>query len=131
MSAENLEAAKAGIDAVNRRDIDALLRFCDPEIEFHAYFSDVLGGTFTGHSGMQAYMREITENFEEFVIEIEWTEDRGELVIGHAKAHGRSVSGVEAKWQATIATRFRDGKVWRMASRPTESEALEAVRLSD
>jgi ketosteroid isomerase-like protein len=90
MSRENLDTARAGLDAVNSRDLDGLLRCCDTEVEA-----------------------------------------RSDLVVGHAKAHGRGVSGVDVKWQAIIATRFRNGKIWRMASRPTEIDAVEAVGLSE
>lgn len=34
MSQENLKVAREGIEAVNRRDAEALVRACDPEIEF-------------------------------------------------------------------------------------------------
>ena len=131
MSRENVELAREGIDAVNRRDADALVDVCHPDIEFEAYFSQVLGGTFRGHSGMRAYLREVQETFLEFVIEIERIEDRGDLVVAQMRAHGRGVSGVDVSWQAVVATRFRNGKAWRMASHPSEQEALEAVGLSE
>jgi uncharacterized protein with GYD domain len=35
MSQENLETFKRGLDAYNRRDIDALLEELDPEVEWH------------------------------------------------------------------------------------------------
>ncbi len=131
MSQENVELAQEGIDAVNRRDAEALIGVCDPDIEFHAYFSDVLGGTFKGQSGMRDYLREISETFEEFVIEIERIDDRGDVVVAHMRAHGRGVSGTDVKWQAVVATRFRNGKAWRMGTRQDESEALEAVGLRE
>jgi ketosteroid isomerase-like protein len=128
MSRTNEQVAREAIDAVNRRDVKRLLELCDPEVEFHAYFSDVLGGTFNGHSGMRDYLREIADNFDEFVIEVQSIEEReGDLAVAYMTAHGRGVSGVAIEWNAVVAARFRDGLVWRMASRPTEAEALDAV----
>ncbi|MEA2346883.1 MAG: hypothetical protein QOG62_670 [Thermoleophilaceae bacterium] len=129
MSQENVEIVRDGLDAVNRRDAEAFVRDADPEIEFHAYFSEVLGGTFKRHSGMRAYISEIAETFEEFVIEFDDIEDRGDLAVAQLRAHGRGMSGVAVRWHAVVAVRFRNGKVWRIATRPTETEALEAVGL--
>ncbi len=131
MSQENVEIVREGLDAVNRRDAEAFLRAADPEIEFHAYFSEVLGGTFNGHAGMRAYIAEIAETFEEFVIEFDEIEDRGDLAVAQLRAHGRGVSGVDVRWQAVVAARFRNGRAWRIATRPTEQEALQAVGLSE
>ena len=128
----NVDVLRAGVDAVNRRNAEALVATCEPDVEFRAYFNQVSGGVFEGHAGMRAYLREVTETFAEFVIQMEQAESRGhELVVAHMTAHGRGVSGVDVEWQAVIAIRFRDGRAWRMASHPTEREALEAVGLRE
>ena len=130
MSQEHIDATRAAIDAVNRRDADALIDLCDPEVEFHAYFSDVLGATFRGHAGMRAYVREITDSFDEFSIDVEKIEDREGFVVAELHALGRGkASGADVEWRASYVARLRDGKGWRAAARPTEKEALEAVGL--
>ena len=44
MSEENVEAAERAIDAVNRRDIEAVLEELDPEVEWHPMIQVLLGG---------------------------------------------------------------------------------------
>lgn len=130
MPQENVEATRAAIDAVNRRDADALVALSDPEIEFHAYFSDVLGATFKGYEGLRAYIREITDSFEAFHIDIDTIEGREGFVVAklHALGRGRA-SGADVEWRACYVARLRDGKGWRVASRPTEQAAVQAVGL--
>jgi ketosteroid isomerase-like protein len=43
MSQENVEAFKRGLDAYNRRDLDALLETLDPDVEWHPALAVVLG----------------------------------------------------------------------------------------
>jgi ketosteroid isomerase-like protein len=131
MSRENVEVIRRAIAAINLRDLDALLESCDPEIEFSSLLS-ALGTTFRGHEGMREYLREITDNYEEMHLEIERIEDRGEVVTAALHARGRGkASGVTLEWDIAYAARLRNGRGWRVASRSTEADALEAVALSE
>jgi hypothetical protein len=47
MSEENVEAHKRGVEAINCRDIEALLEELDPEVEWHDVFHVMLGGEAT------------------------------------------------------------------------------------
>jgi ketosteroid isomerase-like protein len=50
MSQENLELLHRAYDAFNRRDLDALLALCDPDVEFISYTMQVEGGDpYRGH----------------------------------------------------------------------------------
>ena len=50
MSQENVELLHRAYDAFNRRDLDALLALCDPDVEFISYTMQVEGGDpYRGH----------------------------------------------------------------------------------
>jgi hypothetical protein len=54
MSQENVERFKRGIEAYNRRDVEALLQELDPEVEWYPALEVLLGGEATvyrGHDG--------------------------------------------------------------------------------
>ena len=44
MSQENVEAFKRATDAINRGDVEASLKDLDPDVEFHAFMEELLGG---------------------------------------------------------------------------------------
>jgi len=50
MSRENVDVLHQAIDTFNRRDLDAFLAFCDPDVEFISYLAQVEGGEpYRGH----------------------------------------------------------------------------------
>ena len=55
MSQENVQAAERAIDAVNRRDIEAVLEELDPEVEWHPMIQVLLGGEETMYRGHEGY----------------------------------------------------------------------------
>ena len=44
MSQENVEAYKRGLDAFNRRDVEAMLQELDPEVVMHLALPAMFGG---------------------------------------------------------------------------------------
>jgi len=50
VSEQNVERARRVLDLFNARDIDAMLAYCDPSIEFHVMF-EAVGGSTTGMMG--------------------------------------------------------------------------------
>ena len=64
MSQENVDAFKRGIEAANRRDVDALLEELDPEVEWHPAILTGLGGeaaVYRGHEGFRQATRDVYE----------------------------------------------------------------------
>ena len=59
-SQENVELIYRGIDAYNRRDLDAFLALCDPEVEFYSRLIEVEGGgPLRGHDPWSSGSRRI------------------------------------------------------------------------
>jgi ketosteroid isomerase-like protein len=56
MSQENVELLHRAYDAFNRRDLDALLALCDPDVEFISYTMQVeRGDPYRGHDGVRSW----------------------------------------------------------------------------
>ena len=133
MSQENAELVRRAFDAFNRRDLDAFLALCHPDVEFVAYAMQLEGGDpYRGHEGVRAWWETIFAVYPDFRADIEELRDLGDLIITRARMHGRGVESAapmdQEVWQVG---RPRDGKVigWRFFR--SESEALEAAGLSE
>jgi hypothetical protein len=60
MSEENVESFKRGIEAGNRRDIEALLAELDPDVEWHAALPMVGGdAVYRGHEGIREWLGDV------------------------------------------------------------------------
>jgi len=67
MSAENVEIAKRGIDAFNRRDVDGFFALAASDFEwFPAMAGAVEGGGYRGRDGIEKYLVEIADAWEEY-----------------------------------------------------------------
>jgi ketosteroid isomerase-like protein len=59
MSQENVEIAMRGIDAFNKRDLDALTEVATTDFEWLTPFVKTIeGASFRGRQGIEAYFRE-------------------------------------------------------------------------
>ena len=99
MSQENVEAFKRGLDAYNRRDLDALMETLDPDVEWHPALAVLLGGertVFRGHQGVRESIQEEDEALATYQFEVSEIRDLGRrvLAIGRIRARGKA-SGVE------------------------------------
>jgi hypothetical protein len=60
MSQENVELVYRAADAFNRRDFDAFLALCDPDIEVSSIIAQLEGGgPFRGHEGVRSWCGEL------------------------------------------------------------------------
>jgi ketosteroid isomerase-like protein len=140
MSQENVEAVKRGIDAYNRRDIDALLEELDPDVEFHPALAVLLGGeqvVFRGHEGMRKSIREEDEDLAVFQVEVSEIRDLGNriLAIGRASVRGKE-SGVAVESPFYLlteskGTKGKDTRATRIKTYLELNEALEAAGVSE
>lgn len=96
MSEEAVELVRRAYDALNRGDIEALLRLCNPD--FHLDMSERVfnPATYEGHDGIRRFYREVREVWEEFKWEPKALHGAGEQVVALLHSHGRgSGSGIE------------------------------------
>jgi hypothetical protein len=132
MSQENIERYRQGIDAFNRRDLDAFLALADPRVIGVSRVLAIEGGTYEGHDGTRQWWNGLLGVFPDFRIEIVWVRDAGNLTVSELRnqAHGDGSAAplAEQVWQVS---EWRGGLVVRWQMYPTQHEALEAAGLRE
>src|SRR6266567_4703605 len=71
MSQENVEIALAAVDAWNRGDLEAWMALWDEEAEFYPLRAQLEGESYRGHDGLERFLSELAEDFEDVRLEIE------------------------------------------------------------
>ena len=135
MSQENVEIVRRGVDAYNRRDVEAILEDLDPEIEWHPAILAPLEGKATvyrGHEGVRMWVRDLDDVFDEIHAEYSEVRDLGEQVvaIGQIRMRGTG-SGAETESPLASVTDFKNGKAIRFRTYLDPRQALEAAGLSE
>jgi ketosteroid isomerase-like protein len=135
MSQENVEAFKRAFDAVNRRDIEALMPELDPEVEWHTDFLMAMGGkgtVYRGHEGIREWLRDLYETLSEIQAEYSEIRDLGDrtVAIGRIRARG-TASGAETESPIGSVVEFKNGKVIGVRTFLDPKEALEAAGLRE
>jgi ketosteroid isomerase-like protein len=134
MSQENVELAYRGLDAYNRRDIEALLETLDPEVEWSPAFPVLLGGdgsAYLGHEGIREMFRDFDDVLDEIHVNYSEVRDLGDQVIaiGRIRTRGKA-SGAATESPFGSVTDFKEGKAVRVRTFLDPQKALEAAGLS-
>jgi ketosteroid isomerase-like protein len=133
MPQENVEIAKRSINALNRRNLDAYDDLFTQDFEwFPALPSTVEGGGYLGRDGIEKYLGEINDTWEEFRVIAEEYRDLGgrALMLGRIEGRGRG-SGVEVNAQLGAVWEFRDGRISHARVYLDHGEALRAAGLEE
>jgi ketosteroid isomerase-like protein len=135
MSEQNVEIVRAAWEAWERRDMEALFGFYDPEIvwDHTGYPASELAALYHGHDGVRRFFREWITPFESYYAHAEEIIDAGDAVLVRCRQGGRGKqSAVEVEmppyWQAY---RLRDGRIARIEVYADHAEALKAVGLEE
>jgi ketosteroid isomerase-like protein len=135
MSEENVEAFRRGMEAYNRRDIDAFLDAFDPVVEFHPLTLAMFGQEATvyrGHEGIRQFIRDVDEVLPQLQVELLEIRDLGERSVASGRLHARGrASGAEVESPIGWVVEFREGRVIRMRDYLDPNEAFEAAGLSE
>jgi ketosteroid isomerase-like protein len=128
----NVETVKRLMDAFNRRDIDTFAELTTSDIEWVPVFAArVEGDIYRGRDGIETFLREVAETWEEFRPLPEEYRDATERVVGlgRLKARGRG-SGVpvDSPWGGIFD--FRGGRISGIRTFLDHDEALRAAGLS-
>jgi uncharacterized protein len=129
MSAANVEIIQSGYEAMRRGDIEGLLEFCDPEMEFVSLVGQVEGHDYVGYDGLRRFFADLSEVWEVWEPDPGSIEAGGDhvLALGRTRVRGRG-SGVEMEFDWGHVFQFRDGKVVWARLYGDEHEAREAFR---
>jgi ketosteroid isomerase-like protein len=130
MSQENVEIARRFYDQLFETG-EPLSGVLEAEIEVHDH--DVPdAGPYFGLTGVTNWLHNWAQAFETTKVDFERLVDAGDRVVSlfRIRATGRR-SGVSVERKDAIVSTFRDGKVTRIDYYNDQSQALEAVGLSE
>jgi ketosteroid isomerase-like protein len=133
MSQENVEIVRAGFDAYNRRDLDAILEYWAPDGVLDWSNSRGVGaGIYRGHDEIRAVAEGFLATWDEVRIEIvDAVEIRDGLVIAENVTHFRGRDGIETQARSAWLITLRDGKETSLTLYQTKQDALEAAGLEE
>ena len=123
-----MEGAHRFYDAVNRRDLDALLAMTDEDAELLSILVSVEGG-YHGHAGFRRWWENVFDNFPDYMIHVGEVRDLGDdqtLAAIRLRGHGAG-SDVPIDQSLSQLIQWREGKAIRVESFRSETDALEAV----
>jgi ketosteroid isomerase-like protein len=135
MSQENVEVVGKAIDALNRRDVDALLAFLSPDVTWEALEGLVgIAELYRGRAKVREWFGLMSQNTDEGIhIEIDQIADLGDdrVFVALFLAARRRGSGVPFEYRAWQIVWFADGLITRRQVFWTRAEALKAAGLSE
>lgn len=131
MSQENVNIARAVIDALKREDIPALVELSDADTEIVPVMAAVMpdSATFKGPGCWADYFASVRETWATWVLsDVRVLDGDGDGVaaVGRFAATGRS-GGVPVDRELGLAFWLRDGKVRRLHPYLDPTDALKAV----
>jgi ketosteroid isomerase-like protein len=134
MSQKNVEIVRRAFDAFTRGDIEAVLRLCDEDIVItQAQELPGVPPQQRGHEGVSKVFAYWPEQWDDYRIEMRGViADPGDYVVVGTRERGRGKqSGVDVEAEFTFVFTVRDEKVTELRTFVGESQALEAVGLSE
>lgn len=129
VSAENVEIARRGYEALNERAWERITAFLAPDCEWEIRSVAPNAGTYRGLDAVRAVIEDWLGAFDELRIEPEEFIDAGpDQVVVLVRDQGR-IKGSEARIDHRFAHvwTLRDGKLARFQSFFDKEQALEAV----
>jgi ketosteroid isomerase-like protein len=135
MSEENVTLARKAIDAVNRRDYDALPAFLSPDVVWEALEGvSGIGELYRGRAEVREWIALMSENTEEgFHAEIEQMADLGDdrVFIAVVLTARRRGSGLPFEYRTWQIVWFADGLITRRQVFWTRANALKTAGLRE
>ena len=128
MTRQDEETVRAGLAALNRRDVDGMLATLHPDAEMIPLKAVLEGSVYRGHAGLRRWYADMSEDWDDLRIDVEEVRSLGDgrvLVLARFHALGRS-SGVLLDQPAAWICRLVDGRVAQLRFYP-DAQAAEAA----
>jgi ketosteroid isomerase-like protein len=129
-----VELAKRATEAYNRRDIDTFFaEFATPDLEWWPALTRALeGDCYQGREGIERFLADTAETWDELQTVPEEFRDLGDcvIVLGRMQGRGRG-SGVPVDAPIANILDFRSGRIWRSRVYFDRAEALRAAGLAE
>src|SRR5438445_4504369 len=131
MSDGNVELFRRLIEAFNTRDVEAMIAYCDPSIDFHSTFAAVGGAIYQGHDGIRRWHRDLGDAWGEIRTEPE-AYFLGQDTLLFFVLHGRGRhSRAEVATPVASVTRWRDGLMIYLKNCTQRDDALRDLGVSE
>ena len=131
MSQENVQLYRQATRAFNQGDLDAFLGLMDEAVEAIPRIGAVEGG-YHGHDGIRHWWQNLLDAFPDYTLETVEARELGNLTLATLRSRGHGADSdtpfVDTVW---VVVHWRDKKAVRWRVCTSESEALEAVELSE
>jgi len=131
MSQENVEVIRAALDAFNRGDFDAMLKYAAPDFELD--WSRAVGPQRGVYKLDQArsFFDDFGDTFESIRVEPSEFIEVDDNVIVPQTGYTRGRDGIETTARITLIWTIRDGAIVRICLYQDKQDALEAAGLSE
>jgi uncharacterized protein len=129
MSQADVDTIRAGLAALNRRDVDGMLATLRPDAELVPLRAVLEGTVYRGHEGLRRWLADMAEDWDDLRIDTDDVRalDGGRvLVLARFHARGKS-SGVSLDQAAAWICELVDGKVARIRFFADADAALGAA----
>ena len=132
MSQENVDLVRNVVEAWNRQDQDAALKFLSPDAELDASGRVLNPDIYSGGDGFMRFRRDIADAWDRFDVEIEDLRESGDLVVVFVRSIGRGrASGIEIDLRSAWLVTVIDHKITRLRLYQQRDEALDAAGLRE
>jgi ketosteroid isomerase-like protein len=134
MPRDKLRVAKRAADVYNSRDIDTFFAECaTADIEWWPALQRAYGADcYRGREGVETFLADTWENWEELQWVAEEYRDLGDFVLAAGRLYGRGKeSGARVDAPAWNVLDFRDGRIWRSRVYFDRAEAFRAAGVSE
>jgi ketosteroid isomerase-like protein len=131
MGADPEQSVRRLAEAINRRDADAAVEVCHPEIEFLSVLA-VSGRAFVGHDGIREYFEDISSAWDEWRVEVHRVAPAadGRVVIVMTMHMRGKESGAPLSQRTGHVWTLKDGKLLRNQPFRDPDDALREVGVS-
>src|SRR5206468_12923020 len=113
-------------------DMIALLKLTNPDFEFVPYLASLIETTvYRGHDGLRRYFEDAHAAWEEIQVRQAEVREVGDRTISFGELRGKGrASGLEVRVPLAWVGEWHDGKLVRLETYTSKTEAVEAVGLT-
>jgi hypothetical protein len=130
---ENVERHRRMIEALNARDMKAMIALSDPSLKLHSVMTVPGGADYVGHDGLRRWVTDLDDAWgDNFRIEPEAFFDLGEQTLGWQATVGRGrQSGADVAEPTAAVITWRAGLAVTVTNYRHRHEALRDLGLSE
>jgi ketosteroid isomerase-like protein len=127
----NVAVVRRAVESFNRRDLDAVMRDSDPDVEVDWSRSrGVEAGVYRGHREVQDFWGTFLDVFESVTVIPDEFMEHGEHVVMPNRSVMAGRQGITVEAHSVAVATLRDGHILRWRLYHDRSEALRAAGLA-